>query len=206
MIHHIISVINTQLNEYIRNELNISEEMVIVSSLMDIKGNANMQIENKVCLFLQNIEEEKIAKSGGFQANAGMAPPMYINLYLVFAANFPDPNYIESLRYVSMIIEFFQGHSVFDRSNTPMLSSNIDKVTLDYVNLDFNELNNLWSLVGAKYIPSAVYKMRMLTFNQNMIREDVPGVIQGIDALDGAASNLRNKLLDSLTSKPEEGV
>ncbi len=205
MIHHIISVINTQLNEYIRNELNISEEMVIVSSLMDIKGNANMQIENKVCLFLQNIEEEKIAKSGGFQANAGMAPPMYVNLYLVFAANFPDPNYIESLRYVSMIIEFFQGHSVFDRSNTPMLSSNIDKVTLDYVNLDFNELNNLWSLVGAKYIPSAVYKMRMLTFNQNMIREDVPGVIQGIDALDGIASNLRNKLLDSLTTKPEEG-
>ena len=203
MIHHIISVINTQLNEYIRNELNISEEMVIVSSLMDIKGNANMQIENKVCLFLQNIEEEKIAKSGGFQANAGMAPPMYINLYLVFAANFPDPNYIESLRYVSMIIEFFQGHSVFDRSNTPMLSSNIDKVTLDYVNLDFNELNNLWSLVGAKYIPSAVYKMRMLTFNQNMIREDVPGVIQGLDALDGVASDFRNKLLDSLTSKPE---
>ena len=206
MIHHIISVINTQLNEYIRNELNISEEMVIVSSLMDIKGNANMQIENKVCLFLQNIEEEKIAKSGGFQANAGMAPPMYINLYLVFAANFPDPNYIESLRYVSMIIEFFQGHSVFDRSNTPMLSSNIDKVMLDYVNLDFNELNNLWSLVGAKYIPSAVYKMRMLTFNQNMIREDVPGVIQGLDALDGVASDLRNKLLDSLTSKPEEGA
>jgi hypothetical protein len=206
MIHHIISVINTQLNEYIRNELNISEEMVIVSSLMDIKGNANMQIENKVCLFLQNIEEEKIAKSGGFQANAGMAPPMYVNLYLVFAANFPDPNYIESLRYVSMIIEFFQGHSVFDRSNTPMLSSNIDKVTLDYVNLDFNELNNLWSLVGAKYIPSAVYKMRMLTFNQHMIREDVPGVIQGIDALDGIASNLRNKLLDSFTTKPEEGA
>jgi hypothetical protein len=180
--------------------------MVIVSSLMDIKGNANMQIENKVCLFLQNIEEEKIAKSGGFQANDGMAPPMYINLYLVFAANFPDPNYIESLRYVSMIIEFFQGHSVFDRSNTPMLSSNIDKVTLDYVNLDFNELNNLWSLIGAKYIPSAVYKMRMLTFNQNMIRDDVPGVIQGIDALDGVASDLRNKLLDSLTSKPEEGA
>jgi hypothetical protein len=206
MIHHIISVINTQLNEYIRNELNISEEMVIVSSLMDIKGNANMQIENKVCLFLQNIEEEKIVKSGGFQSNAGMAPPMYINLYLVFAANFPDPNYIESLRYVSMIIEFFQGHSVFDRSNTPMLSSNIDKVTLDYVNLDFNELNNLWSLIGAKYIPSAVYKMRMLTFNQNMIREDVPGVIQGLDTLDGVASDLRNKLLDSLTSKPEEGA
>lgn len=205
MIHHIISVINTQLNEFIRNELNISEEMVIVCNLMDIKGNANMQIENKVCLFLQNIEEEKIVKSGGFQANAGMAPPMYVNLYLVFAANFPDPNYVESLRYISIIIEFFQGHSVFDRSNTPMLSPNIDKVTLDYVNLDFNELNNLWSMIGAKYIPSAMYKLRMLTFNQNMIREDVPGVIQGIDALGDIATNLRDRLLDSLDSKTREG-
>jgi hypothetical protein len=186
------------LNEFISNELNISEDIVIVSSLMDIKGNANMQIENKVCLFLQNIEEETIAKSGGFQANAGMAPPMYINLYLVFAANFPDSNYMESLRYISMIIEFFQGHSVFDRSNTPMLSSNIEKVSLNFVNLDFGELNNLWSLIGAKYIPSATYKLRMLTFNQNMIREDVPGIIKGVDALDDIASNLRNKLLDSL--------
>lgn len=203
MIHHILSVISTQLNEFISNELNVSEDIVIVSSLMDIKGNANMQIENKVCLFLQNIEEETIAKSGGFQANAGMAPPMYVNLYLVFAANFPDSNYMESLRYISMIIEFFQGHSVFDRSNTPMLSSNIDKVTLSFVNLDFSELNNLWSLIGAKYIPSATYKLRMLTFNQNMIREDVPGIIKGVDALDDIASNLRNKLLDSLSKKPE---
>ena len=202
MIHHIISVIATQLNEYLRNELNISEEMVIVSSLMDIKGNANMQIENKVCLFLQNIEEEKIAKSGGFQANAGMPPPMYVNLYLVFAANFPDPNYMESLRYTSMIIEFFQGHSVLDRSNTPMLSSNIDKVTLDYTNLDFNELNNLWSLIGAKYIPSAVYKLRMLTFNHNMIREDVPGILQGVDTMQGIASTLRESLLDGGASTP----
>ena len=195
MIQHIVSTISNQLDEFLRNELNLSEEMVVVSSIVDVKGNVSMQIENKICVFVQNIEEEKLIKNGGFQTRAGMPPPMYINLYVVFAANFPDPNYAESLRFISLIIEFFQGRNIFDRSNTPMMSSNIEKVSLEFINLDFQELNNLWSLIGAKYIPSVLYKLKMLTFNQSLIREDVPNIMLPNDNLQKEAALLQDRII-----------
>ena len=195
MIQHIVSTISNQLDEFLRNELNLSEEMVVVSSIVDVKGNVSMQIENKICVFVQNIEEEKLIKNGGFQTRAGMPPPMYINLYVVFAANFPDPNYAESLRFISLIIEFFQGRNIFDRSNTPMMSSNIEKVSLEFINLDFQELNNLWSLIGAKYIPSVLYKLKMLTFNQSLIREDVPNIMLPNDNLQKEAALLKDRII-----------
>ncbi|MGV2481909.1 UNVERIFIED_CONTAM: DUF4255 domain-containing protein, partial [Salmonella enterica subsp. enterica serovar Weltevreden] len=37
-------------------------------------------------------------------------------------------------------------------------------------------LSNLWSSLGAKYMPSVVYKMRMLTFDDTFVREFRPGI------------------------------
>lgn len=185
-----MTLIAQQLNEFLRNELNLSEDMVVVNSLVDLKGDASMQIENRVCLFLQRIEEEKVAKSGGFQSNPGMAPPVRVSLHIVFAANFPDPNYREALRFISLVLEFFQGHGTFDRSNAPGLPPGLDKLTFELADLDYQEMNNLWSLIGAKYIPSLVYKVRMLTFSQDMIREDVPSIVKKRSAPGGLAQGM----------------
>lgn len=212
MIHNVMTVIAQQLNEFMRNELNLSEDMVVVNSLVDLKGDPSMQIENRVCLFLQRIEEEKVAKSGGFQANPGMAPPVRVSLHIVFAANFPDPNYREALRFIALVLEFFQGHGTFDRSNAPGLPPGLDKLTFDLVDLDYQEMNNLWSLIGAKYIPSLVYKVRMLTFSQDMIREDVPSVVKRTlpggpgrgairEGIEGAVSGI----LDAARRRSNEG-
>ena len=215
MIHNVMTLIAQQLNEYLRNELNLSEDMVVVNSLVDLKGDPSMQIENRVCLFLQRIEEEKVAKSGGFQSNPGMAPPVRVSLHIVFAANFPDPNYREALRFISLVLEFFQGHGTFDRSNAPGLPPGLDKLTFDLADLDYQEMNNLWSLIGAKYIPSLVYKVRMLTFSQDMIREDVPSIVkkrpvpgglaQGMirEGLTGALSGLLDANARNRTSDDE---
>jgi hypothetical protein len=77
-----------------------------------------------------------------------------------------------------MVIEFFQGKSVFDKFNTPGLSANIDRLIFEFVNQDIQEMNNMWSLIGAKYLPSVVYKVRMLTFSQSMLREEVPSIVR----------------------------
>jgi hypothetical protein len=193
MIHQVLQTFTSQLNEYIRNELGLSEDMVIASSLMDISGGGLMQIENKVCVFVQNIEEEKLLKNSSFQANAGMSPPMFVNLYIVVAAHFPEPNYLESLRYISLVIEFFQGRILFDRSNSPSLPSSLDKVSVEFFNQSIQDLNNLWSLIGAKYIPSVVYKVKMLPFHQQMIKEDVGRILSGQD-LRAARKELTEKL------------
>jgi hypothetical protein len=211
MIHNVMTTIAQELNEFIRNELNLSEDIVVVNSLVDLKGDPSMQIENRVCLFLQRIEEEKVAKSGGFQSNPGVAPPVRVGLHIVFAANFPDPNYREALRFISLILEFFQGKGTFDRSNVPSLPAGLEKLTFDLMDLDYSEMNNLWSLIGAKYLPSLVYKVRMLTFSQNMIREDVPSVVKyrktdptAQDVLRKGVSGALSGLMNAMESRRDQ--
>jgi len=177
MIHVVLDTLVTSLNEFIKNTLNLQEDVVILANAVDLSGNLNSQIDNKLCVFLQNIEEERTIRNGSYQAYAGMNPPKHFNLYLMFLANFPDPNYTESLRYISLVLEFFQGNQYFDRSNLPMLSSNVEKLSFEFVNFSLDELNSVWSLMGLKYMPSAVYKVKLLTFSNNLIREEVAPVM-----------------------------
>ena len=60
MIHNLVSSIGFRLDEFIKNKLSISEDTVVISSLVDMSGNMNQEIENKIAVFLINIEEEKI--------------------------------------------------------------------------------------------------------------------------------------------------
>jgi len=177
MIHNVVSSIILSLNEFIKNELNLQEDVVLLTNLVDIKGNVNPQIENKLCVYLQHLEEERVIKNGSYQTNGGINPPMHFSLYLMFIANFPDPNYLESLRYISLVLEFFQGNKVFDKSNLPLLSANVDRVGMEYVNLDSKELNNIWSLLGLKYMPSALYKLKLISFTNSLIREEISSIL-----------------------------
>jgi hypothetical protein len=177
MIHVVLSAVVTALNEYFKNELNLQEDMVVLTNAVDLSGNLNSQIDNKLCVFLQHLDEERVIRNGSYQAFAGMNPPKHFNLYVMFVANFPDPNYLESLRYLSLVLEFFQGNQFFNRVTLPLLSANVDKLSFEYVNYTPEELNSVWGVLGLKYMPSATYKLKLLSFTNNLIREEVASVI-----------------------------
>ena len=48
MIHNIITSIAYRVNIYIKNRLFLNDDVVIVGSLVDLKGSINEGIENKV--------------------------------------------------------------------------------------------------------------------------------------------------------------
>jgi len=173
MIHVVLSAVVSSLNEFIRNELNLQEDVVILTNAVDLSGNLNSQIDNKLCVFLQNLDEERVIRNGGYQSYAGSNPPKHFNLHVMFVANFPDPNYLEALRYISLVLEFFQGTQVFSKFNLPTLSANVEKLSVEFVNFTFDELNSVWNVIGLKYMPSASYKIKLLTFTNNLIREQV---------------------------------
>ena len=79
MIHNIITSIAARANQYIKNKLLIDEDIVIVRSLVDIKGNLNQGIENKITVFLLSIEEEKLAKNTA-ALNAISNPTINVNI------------------------------------------------------------------------------------------------------------------------------
>ncbi|MBL6656306.1 MAG: DUF4255 domain-containing protein [Flavobacteriaceae bacterium] len=177
MIHNVVASIGYQLNEHVMNALSLSDEAVIISSLVDLKGNINPDIENKISMFLINIEEERTAKNGHFQSSPGMNPPTTVNLYLMFAAYFPNFNYMESLRYISLVIEFFQSQNSFSNSNTPLLSNSVEKLSIELSNIGLEDIGKLWSNIGTNYTPSVAYKVKHIVYNGNTITENISTIM-----------------------------
>ena len=90
------------------------------------------------------------------------------------AGHFNGNNYPEALKFLSNTISFFQRHPVFDHNNTPELDSRIDKLVLDIENLNIKDLSTLWSAITGKYLPSIIYKVRMVAFDSEDVRFRTP--------------------------------
>jgi hypothetical protein len=39
---------------------------------------------------------------------------------------------------------------------------------VDLYTMNFEQVNHLWSTLGGKYLPSALYKVRQVTLNENV--------------------------------------
>lgn len=176
MIHEVIPVIAGELNEYLQSHFGAVETVVEIGNYVNQDGTLALREENKIILSVVNLERD--GSNTGFGNPMG-TPPVYINVYFMVAAYFNNMNYAEGLKYLSGSIAFFQSKNVFNHHNTPELSSNISKVQVEVVNLEFRELVNLWSLLGAKYLPSIIYKLRTLDMEGDNMSRDIP-LISGI--------------------------
>ncbi|NJL77340.1 MAG: DUF4255 domain-containing protein [Saprospiraceae bacterium] len=123
----------------------------------------NKPVDNSLVLTLINIEEESVLKNNYPVIQEGTAvisqlPSVYLNLYVLFAANLDE--YTSALRYISHVIEFFQVNKkmsfLYEENNI------IYQVFYSLHNIGFENLNNLWTVLGGRYIPSVIYKIRVL--------------------------------------------
>ena len=167
MINASLHFLASQLNQYLCRKNSTQENLVVVSKIMDNDGRESEAATNKLVLFLVNVEKDSMAHTNakpeydGFR-NIVRSKPVFLNLHVVLAANFKPNLYEESLKYLSKAVGFFQDHSVFDRTSSPDLAKGLEKLTIDIENLNLQELCNLWSVVGSKYIPSVMYKIRTI--------------------------------------------
>lgn len=169
MIDKVIHGIAKRANEFIQNKLNLEEEILVVRALTDINGKVSPGVENKICMFLVGVEEEKIVKNNKLSNN----PAIYININVMFAAYFPESNYLNSLRFISLVIDFFQNNPIFDFQNTEGLPLNIPKLHAEILNMQIEESMRIWGSIGPKYIPSCAYKIRQLVFDSGDFIEDI---------------------------------
>lgn len=180
MIQAALSHLANQLNAYLKRTNNLTEDIVVVSSLIESDGSAAPHTNNKLVLLLTNIEKDTVPQSNtsraaGFDGRALVGSrSVYLNLSVMLAANFSGSNYAEALKFISKAIAFFQMQPVFDKQSSPDLDSRIDKLVLDIENLNIQDLSNLWGLLGGKYLPSVYYRVRMVTINPDNVLAQVP--------------------------------
>jgi hypothetical protein len=181
MIHNLLAVVGAELNLYLKLRFDLEEDRLVLSNLMNQDGSVAIEENNKVVCTLVNIHEETSLKSTPGTSFMGRGfgtggADIHVNLTVMFSAFFTGKNYVEALKFLSGVIYFFQDKPVFNTSNTPGLSTNIEKACFDITTLSYHDLNSIYSMMGAKYMPTIIYKVRMLTFSSDNIEDVIPSI------------------------------
>ncbi len=190
MIDKALDFVCKQVNAYLLTKLDPppSGDAIILSNISQLSetqpnsGGENTDPQNAF-VSVVNIEEDRISKSpeNFVRSNNGSVvyknPKIFLNLYVLFSANLST--YTESLKRISYIIQFFQYKNVFTPLSSPSLPGGIDQLTLDLMSLSYQDLNNLWGILGSRYLPSVMYKMRLITIDEDFMYGEA-GLIQKI--------------------------
>lgn len=161
MIDEALSYIRKELHD----RLSVADAEVMIESARVLSGQNNAQ---GAYITLVNVEEEStlrnlpnVERIGG--ALQRQEPPVHLNLYLLFSFEFQT--YETSLLHLSNTIGLFQEKRVYtaaNASNTNPFPAGLEKLIFELHNMNFEALNNLWSVMGGAYFPSVIYKVRMV--------------------------------------------
>lgn len=174
MIFPAIDIIRTQLiNNGIAAEL---------GNIGEILASSTHSADNNIIISLINIEENRVSRDPQNYIRNGTTltlknPAINLYLTLLFTSVRDEGGYGLALQTLQNVIEFFQRRYTFDHSNTPNLDPGIEKLILEMISLNMEQLQQLWSMLGGRYHPSVAYRMRMITIDSvtdqggNIIRE-----------------------------------
>jgi hypothetical protein len=150
-------------------------EPVVMGSIFNEKGEPLIG-SGVVGLMISNIEEERIFKAQLQKQKRTdndievANPETKLNLFILVAAN-PGANtgsYDTALKRLSEVITYFQGTSFFDKTDYPDLDP-IEYLIVELFSLSFEQQNQLWASLGAKYMPSVVYKIRLVVIDKGFL-------------------------------------
>ncbi len=173
MIEEALAFVRQSLDRYLTLQFDLPESIVVLNSLLEQDGSVSLKNQNKIVISLINLDSESSRQFYGGQSSKQQTstrynPAMRFNLITLFASSFDD--YEESLRFLNATIRFFQANSSLNAFNSPDIPSSLDKLQFEVENLDFYGTHNLWSAMGAKYIPSVIYRIRHVDVQANEIQ------------------------------------
>lgn len=175
MIEKALRFIKDEVNQYLilRTASAPGEERVVLSNIVDGNGDDDGGLpDNKIILSLVFIEEERIHKSQDHYIRSASGsistanPALRLNLYVMFAAHFSNKNYMEALKQLSYTISYFQSRNVFDSDTYPLLDPGVKRLVVELFTLPMDQQSQLWQSFGGKFLPSVMYKIRMITINE----------------------------------------
>jgi hypothetical protein len=177
MIHESLKFLAEEVNKYLNVKLPnpTPQARLVVSNISlaaDTGATINPDPKDKIVLSLVNVEEDKVARQQENYTKSDLTtvyknPPLYLNLYILFSMN--RNKYDDNLVFLGSIVQFFQHQNVFSPITHPGLDSRIQRLVVDMYNLNFEQSNHLWSVMGGKYFPSVMYKIRQVSLDENLI-------------------------------------
>ncbi len=155
-------------------------ERAIAASLFDLDGKVNTKAKDKVVAQMVNVQEDRVYHSVEVfrrrddDTSELVRPVIKVNIFVLFVAHISD--YTEATKMLSWVIAFFQHRNTFDYKAIPGLTDREGHFTFELHSLTFEQQNHLWGALGAKYMPSAVFKLGIVDISDPQVRAEIPPV------------------------------
>lgn len=152
------------LNAYLKARTSSLAEVAKLTRI--VADNGKWFDEGTIGAALINVEEDRILKAQLPEVtyvdghHVVLTPPLKLNLHVLFAANYTQ--YDQALKYLSHILTYFQANPKFTQTEHPDLDPRIEKLVVELQSLTYEQLNQVWAFIGAKQLPSAIYKVRLV--------------------------------------------
>lgn len=176
MIYQSMSLLKEELTAFIQSLGSQETEPVLLGNIGLLETDEGKDLKEAIVMSLVNVEEEsalknmqRVARTEGDKI-VYENPSVFLNLYLLFTANWPE-NYDNAIKRLSTVIKFFQWRSTFTLDNSTVFAAkaNLDdpdlqqfKLVADMYTLTFEQINHLWGSLGGKQIPFVMYKVRLI--------------------------------------------
>lgn len=160
-----LNFIADQANSHLRKRMASDLGEISVGPLVDDRGSWVVP-QDRLRLALFQIDEERTLREqlperrliGGREVL--LPPPLLLNLVVVFAGRFQQ--YDQALRTLSHLLAFFQARPLFTPSDSPALPAGSERLALDLLSWGPEQLNQMWACLGAKHLPSLIYRVRLI--------------------------------------------
>jgi hypothetical protein len=188
MIDAAIKYVVQDLNGYFYRKVTPKPERdtAVLSIIANAQGEIAVTDESTLIVSVVSILEEKSAGLGNKRqrlagASGGISEKITsidLNVFVMISAYFPAKLTDVALRYLSGVILFFMEKPVFHHANSPGLDSSVERIGFEIYNLDFMQQSNLWSSIGAKLMPSVLYKARLQITPDSQTLVEIPAITQ----------------------------
>ena len=185
MIQNALSSITKDLDNFIKGKFSVQESKVVLNGLVDNSGQFPIENQDKLVVTFTSLRQEAFSTNySPARRQERLNAPVNLGVNVLISACFNQ--YEESLRYLSLVFNFFQGKPLFTSANTPGLNPAFENITIEALDLNQSELNALWARIGTHYRPSLYYKIRMISTREEIMLERIP-------AITGASIKISNK-------------
>jgi len=157
-----------ELDQYLRNKIGLNESIVAIDSIIQRDGSLTKSTQNKVVLSLINILRETSRPFSNVTKRLDVGYSKYVqperyNINVLVSSNFD--NYSEALKFLNETILFFQINSAISEDTNPNMPDGIGRLEYELETITYHQMHSLWNAMGAKYQPSIIYKMRLVTLD-----------------------------------------
>ncbi|WP_298507638.1 DUF4255 domain-containing protein [uncultured Kordia sp.] len=184
MIEKALQFTGKALNQFVKKKFGLDEDVVKINPIIDQNGVVPAENQNKIIISLIHVEQDTTQQfynrnlkleDGNYQR---ASKTQRYNLFTLITPNFND--YIEAIKFLDASIQFFQINEMIDATKNAAIPPELGKLEYEFQKGEnYMQMQNLWTALGAKYQPSVIYKVRLVT----ILSDEVEGFDTAINSV-----------------------